>query len=449
MSNKFKVYENDNDKQKGTTANGVLNNAPAPEGSDVRLDLQPRGFGSEEEAYAKSCVSTEKILYPAKGDTATTAKSDDMCVPPTRSYDDLTNIGEVMACYRSRSYESGEVIPKTHAMPFDFCGSMTMYMTAIIAILVLQVFLGVLIIANPAIESWGTVILEATLLLTVLIFAASQKYRRNFTFVRNRKTSKGITPATVIIPILLSAVVYMGFFLFVTFYTELLTHLGIPESAGTITTSSVADIVAIVIGAVVLAPIAEEIIFRGVIFHAMKEKFSIVFAILMSALLFMLFHMNILQTVYQFVLGASIAYVVYRSGRLITGMIFHFASNGIALLTIIPSVNDFFVGYATWGMNNLAISIPLCILLMAAALVIVFFVGKYAFPAENKKSPEVAAVFNPLKAPRIIHRQDGLALNVAKTRTKQGKLFMYLIITICSVVLILSWILLACASMIG
>ena len=66
---------------------------------------------------------------------------------------------------------------------------------------------------------------------------------------------------------------------------------------------------------VIVAPICEELIFRRMVFRRllpMGENFAIV----MSALLFALFHSNLFQVFYAFVLGVLFGCVVVKTGRI-------------------------------------------------------------------------------------------------------------------------------------
>jgi len=66
---------------------------------------------------------------------------------------------------------------------------------------------------------------------------------------------------------------------------------------------------------VIIAPIFEEIVFRGIILNDFKKAVSVKSAIIIQALLFGVFHMNLLQGVYTFILGIvlGLVYVKYRS----------------------------------------------------------------------------------------------------------------------------------------
>lgn len=78
---------------------------------------------------------------------------------------------------------------------------------------------------------------------------------------------------------------------------------------------------------VCLAPIGEELIFRGVTFRIARRAFPFWIANIIQALLFGIFHMNPLQGCYTFVLGLFMGYICEKGGTLYHAIIFHFLFN--------------------------------------------------------------------------------------------------------------------------
>ncbi|TCO71469.1 type II CAAX endopeptidase family protein [Marinisporobacter balticus] len=78
------------------------------------------------------------------------------------------------------------------------------------------------------------------------------------------------------------------------------------------------------------AGICEEIFFRGLVLRGYEELGSI-HAVVISSLLFGLFHFNIQNFAGPVVLGLVFGYLVYRTGSLFAGMIGHMTNNGIAV----------------------------------------------------------------------------------------------------------------------
>ena len=89
----------------------------------------------------------------------------------------------------------------------------------------------------------------------------------------------------------------------------------------------------------VLTPLVEEVVFRGIIFQSMR-RFGDSFALVLSAILFALFHGN-LAGAQRLLMGLVIGYLVLYSGSLWVGIIIHAVNNLLnlaadLLLQIIP-----------------------------------------------------------------------------------------------------------------
>jgi membrane protease YdiL (CAAX protease family) len=73
----------------------------------------------------------------------------------------------------------------------------------------------------------------------------------------------------------------------------------------------------------IVAPVAEEFLFRGLILHGLSRNHSRSKAILVSALLFALFHANALQFAGAFVLGVVFAWWTIETGSLLPCIVGH------------------------------------------------------------------------------------------------------------------------------
>jgi membrane protease YdiL (CAAX protease family) len=87
---------------------------------------------------------------------------------------------------------------------------------------------------------------------------------------------------------------------------------------------------------VVIPPIAEEMLFRGLIFHEFARRYSTRHAIFGSAALFALFHLNPWQAVVAFPIGVLAAWLALRTGSIIPGMVLHAALNFTSSFLIVP-----------------------------------------------------------------------------------------------------------------
>lgn len=98
------------------------------------------------------------------------------------------------------------------------------------------------------------------------------------------------------------------------------------------------NIIVAVIATVVMAPIAEEIIFRELMSKKLQKLFPFWFANIIQALAFGIYHMNIVQGVYAFFLGLLFGYIAHRMRSVWASVMFHGMVNasGLVLDIILP-----------------------------------------------------------------------------------------------------------------
>lgn len=87
----------------------------------------------------------------------------------------------------------------------------------------------------------------------------------------------------------------------------------------------------------ILAPVCEEVVFRGAIFGGMKKEGNIFKAIIASGLLFGLLHMNINQASYAFVIGVLLGFLVEATGSIFSSVLFHVLVNSTNAVMMIIS----------------------------------------------------------------------------------------------------------------
>lgn len=87
--------------------------------------------------------------------------------------------------------------------------------------------------------------------------------------------------------------------------------------------------------AVVVAPVCEEIFFRGYVFPAFAQKMPIWGAVIVTALIFGAAHADVGSFVPLVVIGMVLAVLRWQSGSLWPGMIFHALNNGAAAILIL------------------------------------------------------------------------------------------------------------------
>lgn len=101
------------------------------------------------------------------------------------------------------------------------------------------------------------------------------------------------------------------------FYEKLIESAGFGQSPSFL----------LVLYAVILGPIAEELTFRGVTLSSAKKALPFWAANLFQALLFGVFHMNLIQGLYAFFIGLFLGYVCNRGGSIWLSVFLHMLFN--------------------------------------------------------------------------------------------------------------------------
>ncbi len=84
----------------------------------------------------------------------------------------------------------------------------------------------------------------------------------------------------------------------------------------------------------VLAPIIEETLFRGIIMHGLMRNYRSWYSILLSGILFSVFHLNPWQMTYTFFLGLFLGWLMVRTRSLPLCIVAHSLNNLLVLFSI-------------------------------------------------------------------------------------------------------------------
>ncbi|MGL4742514.1 MAG: lysostaphin resistance A-like protein [Sarcina sp.] len=93
-----------------------------------------------------------------------------------------------------------------------------------------------------------------------------------------------------------------------------------------------ANLAILIVGGVIFGPIAEELIFRGVLLKKLKVLLGAKPAIFISAIAFGVFHWSFIQTSYTFFLGIGLALIYLYTDSLIGSIVLHMTANLISFL---------------------------------------------------------------------------------------------------------------------
>ncbi len=132
----------------------------------------------------------------------------------------------------------------------------------------------------------------------------------------------------------------------------------------------------------VLPGICEELLFRGFLIRFF-EKYGAKTAVVISALLFALFHLDPFRFFPVLLLGLLLGYLVVRSGSLYNGMLSHLINNGLALLLTTFGSSAWLKPLLSKGDNlHFWLAVPALLVLSA---------GLYAFHKVTAKGDQACA----------------------------------------------------------
>ena len=118
-----------------------------------------------------------------------------------------------------------------------------------------------------------------------------------------------------------------------------------------------------ILAAGIMAPVLEEIVFRGILFGNYRSSIGAWPAIILSSVIFGLMHYNLVQFVYAFFLGVFFAYLMEKTGELWTCVLAHVVANMYSLLA-----TQF--GITQWMFSDVAICLICGIVALVVAVVV-------------------------------------------------------------------------------
>lgn len=134
------------------------------------------------------------------------------------------------------------------------------------------------------------------------------------------------------------------------------------------------------INVVVIPPLVEEVMFRGVVLQSLR-RYGDGFAVLVSAILFGLYHGNFIQMVFAFICGLAMGFAVIRTNSLLPSILIHFINNSVSLAV------EMFSRYYGQSMANYANNvISLAIIALGILSLGALFMKKKLFIHRNSSS---------------------------------------------------------------
>lgn len=129
-----------------------------------------------------------------------------------------------------------------------------------------------------------------------------------------------------------------------------------------------------IISIVVMAPLVEELLFRGAIQGHLMRKWKMPYlGIVVSSLIFGVVHGNPAQIPFAFVVGMALGWMYYLTGSIVPGILMHFINNGSSVLLYSLSGNPDATMISSLGENG---ALALAVAGIVLTVVCIFIIRK-------------------------------------------------------------------------
>jgi len=115
-----------------------------------------------------------------------------------------------------------------------------------------------------------------------------------------------------------------------------------------------------IISVILIIPIFEEVLFRGLIFNELKKYLNVFVAIIIQGAIFALSHGNMLQAIYTFIMAIVLAIVYDKTQSILAPMLFHVMYNllgSIVVPGILISIGGYYITILVLGSIILILSL--------------------------------------------------------------------------------------------
>ena len=133
---------------------------------------------------------------------------------------------------------------------------------------------------------------------------------------------------------------------------------GYAEATGEILSQS---LIMQVLSAGIVMPVVEEMIFRGLMYSRMKDFMTPRGALLLSSLIFGVYHGNVIQGIYGVVMGLLLVFVYEKYQTLAAPVLCHIGANAVSIVLQLLNVQ---IGSAVWAVLGAVICLLLLYLIL-------------------------------------------------------------------------------------
>ena len=257
-------------------------------------------------------------------------------------------------------------------------GGLIYSIVSVLPYLIMFVVVAVLIVADKEYSTksyytYITYLIPQIASLTALIYICMRKKTSVITLCSVKRTSPVYLGLGVVL--IVGLLFGVGYFneLFVTFLESVGLGLTVPSVPNSSPVQFVLSL--IIIG--VLAPVLEELIFRGAILNSLNGLKTYQ-SLILGGVLFALFHQNPAQLLYQGIVGACLTYLALKSGSVLPSVVAHLFNNLFIIIT-----NAYFSGVEFYNIYTIVVGL----ILFALSLLGIYFYSKKTAqnPPEQKR----------------------------------------------------------------
>ncbi|MBE5928747.1 MAG: CPBP family intramembrane metalloprotease [Lachnospiraceae bacterium] len=123
----------------------------------------------------------------------------------------------------------------------------------------------------------------------------------------------------------------------------------------------------IILYSIILAPVCEELIFRGVVMNGFRFGFKDSTANILAAMMFGIFHGNLIQGIYAFLFGMMLGYVKLKRNRIGDSILMHLVINltGLSIVPIFATFINAFTNPVVAYVTVAVVGLIICVMWIA------------------------------------------------------------------------------------
>ena len=119
----------------------------------------------------------------------------------------------------------------------------------------------------------------------------------------------------------------------------------------------------------IIIPIQEELMYRGLIYKNIEQRYNHIKAAVISSTVFAVMHMNLSQGIYAFLMGFVLAFIYQKTKNIYACITFHCSANIFAVFVSTNTVNEFL-------MENMYLVPAVLLCMIVSAYVIILYLHK-------------------------------------------------------------------------